>query len=155
MKSCRASTEFSSTLNPLIRIRMFRDDTRRVHAICPLDSDAARFPMIANFVYRVYTCFYPIESTNPRDDFFFPFFPFFPFLSLLFSCRFFAPLPVCFSSNAIFERNVHSGTHERSSTIVNAIRASLFLRSTGNILYVCLLCFAYIFLASSFIEDLP
>lgn len=72
-------------LNPLILSRVFRDDTRRVHAICPLDSGAARFPAIANFVYRVYTSFHPIDSTNARNNvlFFLLFFHFF-FLSLIF-----------------------------------------------------------------------
>ena len=81
-KSVSSQLEISiHVLNPLILNRVFRDDTRRVHAICPLDSGAARFPAIANFVYRVYTSFHPIDSTNARNNVLF-FLLFFPFLSL-------------------------------------------------------------------------
>lgn len=83
-KSVSSQLEISiHVLNPLILNRVFRDDTRRVHAICPLDSGAARFPAIANFVYRVYTSFHPIDSTNARNNvlFFLLFFHFFPSLT--------------------------------------------------------------------------
>lgn len=75
---------------------MFPYDARRVRAICPLDFNVTPFPAIANFVYRVYTSFHSIESTNARDNVFFfsPPRPSLCFLSYIFP-NFFPPSPFC------------------------------------------------------------